>query len=89
MEPQCSKKQLLCINCDIKAITGQHYLHEFTYVVPLFSENVFHHFYQLKDNFHLFHKCVLEEIDKINNYLEKMNLIKGISEGQLKNLDLA
>jgi hypothetical protein len=69
MEPQCKKKKLLCINCDIKSIKGEHYLHDFTYLIPLFSENVFQNFYRLKDNFQIVNNCVLAEIDKISKYL--------------------
>jgi hypothetical protein len=51
METSCRNKRLLCIDCDIKSIQGGHYLHDFTYLVPLFSENVFQNFYRLKENF--------------------------------------
>lgn len=51
MEPCCQNKTLLCINCDIKSINGKHYLHDFTFIAPLFSTSVFQNFYQLKRNF--------------------------------------
>lgn len=87
MEPHCDKKRLLCINCDIKSIKGKHYLHDFTYLIPLFSENVFQNFYSLKDSFQIFHNCVKTEIEKINQYLEKLLKIKEISLIQLRDLE--
>lgn len=76
MEPHCLHKTLLCIECDIKSINGKHYLHDFTFIAPLFSTNVFQNFYQLKKNFQIFHDTVSSEISKIYQYLQKLYKIQ-------------
>jgi hypothetical protein len=65
VEPKCKKKELICVECDCKDISSDHYMHDYTYVLPLLSKDIYNNFQNLKTKFSSFHKDVQEEINKI------------------------
>ena len=89
MEPNCKKHELICFNCSPSRIQSDHYLHEFTYVLPLFCKNIFENFLDIKNNLFNFDNHVQGEIAKIKNYLKQMESIAELTQKHIQELTKA
>ena len=58
IEPKCCRKKLICRECDTSMIDQPHYMHDNTYILPLFTKEIFSNFYKLKSRVISFHTDV-------------------------------
>lgn len=86
IEPKCTQKGLICPECDIESIEQPHYMHDHTYILPLFSKDIFSNFYKLKHRIEAFHEDVRAEIEKIEQYLKELVKVEEIVIKQIDNL---
>lgn len=62
-------------------------MHDNTYILPLFTKEIFSNFYKLKSRVLSFHLDVEEEIKKIEDYLAELQKVKAIAKKQIDRLD--
>lgn len=63
---------MICPQCDTTKIDQMHYLHDYTYILPLLSRDIFQNFFKLKKKIDSFHQDIKEEIHKMQAYLEEL-----------------
>ena len=68
IQPGCQRKKLICPECDVYQLSGDHFNHRFSYVLPFF-----------KDHRKIYLSIVHEEMNKtINNLSELCCYFKNI-----------
>lgn len=64
-EQLCKQRELICPECDINKINQKHYLHDYSYVIPFLTKDIFSNYYTLKKKIMNFHEDMINEIKKI------------------------
>ena len=84
IEVGCKRRELICPECETKRISDNHYLHDYSYVLPFLTKDVFTNFYKLKKKIGNFHEDVVGEIKKIEDYLKELYKVEGTVKGQIR-----
>lgn len=62
-------------------------MHDYTYILPLLSKDIFTNFYKLKKKIINFHEDIIEEIKKLQSYLDELIKIEGMVLTKIEDLD--
>ena len=65
IEQSCKRRELICPECDVNKINQKHYLHDYSYVLPFLTKDIFANYYHLKKKIVNFHGDIIGEIRKI------------------------
>lgn len=68
----CKHRELICPECDVSHIDQKHYLHDYSYIIPFLTKDIFGNFYKLKKKITNFHEDISLEIRKIEEYLKQL-----------------
>lgn len=88
IESRCGNKSLICPECDVSSISEGHYLHDHTFILPLFSKDIYNNFYRLKRKITSYHQDILEEIVKMEEYLCELRKIEETARRRMEELEL-
>ena len=67
----------------MKRISASHYLHDYSYVLPFLTKDIFANYYQLKKKIVNFHDDIMTEIKKIEDYLKELNKVEKTVRKQI------
>jgi hypothetical protein len=84
IEQSCRKRELICPECDVKQINQGHYLHDYSYLLPFLSKDIFTNFYRLKKKIVSFHDDIKAETKKIEDYLKELYKVEGTVKKQIR-----
>ncbi len=83
IEPKCTKKELICPECDTGNISDGHYMHDHTYVLPLLSKDISNNFYKLKRKVTSYYLEIQEEIAKMEEYLVELRRVEEVARRRM------
>jgi 3-methyladenine DNA glycosylase Tag len=72
----------------VNRIDRKHYLHDFSYIVPFLTKDIFSNFSKIKKKITNFHEDVKAEINKIEEYLKELYKVEGTVKNQILLLEL-
>ena len=83
IQQSCRNRELICPECDVKKIEQRHYLHDYSYILPFLTKDIFANYYQLKKKIVNFHDDIIGEIKKIEDYLKELNKVEKTVRKQI------
>jgi hypothetical protein len=72
IEKKCTRRELLCVTCDVDSHLGMHFTHRFCYVLPLLIKAVCKNMEEASEYIREFKNNIAQEISKVESYAKSL-----------------